>query len=108
MAYPGALRCNFSLPPYSTKLQFLTEELNMDLVPALVCNPMYISYGMERIAARAAFLKLSGRSLVAVTGWLSATETDFANKFAAKTVEEWLEFKYQWLKTPEAAKWLNV
>ncbi|KAG7668335.1 hypothetical protein Ndes2437B_g07499 [Nannochloris sp. 'desiccata'] len=107
MAYPGALRCDFSLPPYSTKLRFLKEELKMDLVPALVCNPMYISYGMERIAARAAFLKLAGRSLVAVTSWLSATESDFANRFAGKSVDEWLEFKYRWMKTAEAAKWLQ-
>ena len=107
MAYPGALRCDFSLPPYSTKLRFLKEELNMDIVPALVCNPMYVSYGVERIASRAAFLKLAGRSRVAVTSWLSATEPDFANKFAGKSVDEWIGFKYTWMNSPEAAKWLQ-
>jgi hypothetical protein len=98
---------DFSLPPYSTKLRFLIEELKMDPVSALVCNPMYISYGIERIAARAAFLKLTGRSQMAVTSWLSATESDFANRFAGKNVEEWVEFKFKWMHTAEAAKWLQ-
>jgi len=107
MANPGALRYDFSLPPYSTKLRFLTEELEMDLVPALVCNPMYISYGMERIAARAAFLKLAGRSHAAVTSWLSASEPNFATRLSRKSVDEWVEFKQNWEKTAEAATWLQ-
>jgi hypothetical protein len=107
MAHPGALRYDFSLPPYSTKLRFLTEELKMDLVPALVCNPMYISYGMERIAARAAFLKLAGRSRMAVTSWLSASDVNFANRFTERSADEWLEFKLNWKETAEAAIWLQ-
>ncbi len=79
----------------------------MDAVTALVCNPMYVSYGMERIAARAAFLKLASRSQVSLTSWLSATEIDFANKFAGKPIEEWVEFKFKWTQTPEAIKWLR-
>jgi hypothetical protein len=68
---------------------------------------MYVSYGMERIASRAAFLKLTGRSQGALTSWLSATETAFANRFAGKSLDEWLDFKVKWMKSPQAAKWLK-
>jgi hypothetical protein len=55
---PNVLKYDVSRPPYSTKLTFLRESLQRDLASTLATHPMYLSYGMDRIASRAAFLQV--------------------------------------------------
>lgn len=105
---PGALRYDLSAEPYSTKIRFLREVLGMEPGPALACNPMYITYSMERIAGRAAFLVARGRSLQALTTWLSMPEQRFAEKMAAASLPEWEAFKARWATGAEAARWVGA
>lgn len=105
---PGALRYDLAAEPYASKIRFLREVLEMDPGPALACNPMYITYSMERIASRAAYLQARGRSLQALTTWLSMPEEKFAEKMAGTTLEEWETFRDKWAKGEDAARWAGV
>ena len=105
-AYPGALRFDISSPRHAARLKFLREELRMDVGTALATNPMYVSYSLERIASRAAFLKSCQRSLVAMTSWLSLDDAGFAEKMARRPLHEWLSFREEWLQSDDAKKLL--
>ena len=107
-ANPGALRCDFAAHPYSTKLKFLKEELDREIGPTLACNPMFTTYSIQRIASRAAFLKESGRSMEALTSWLSWRDVEFSERLAGKPFEEWSEFKERWTRSAAAQKWLTA
>ena len=57
-SFPGALRIHVESEPYSIKIKFLKEELCQDPATVLATHPRYLSYGLARIGARAAFLKV--------------------------------------------------
>jgi hypothetical protein len=72
-ASPGTLRYDLSAAPYAHKLRFLREQLRMDPGPALTTNPNFLTYGLERIACRGAFLQVSrARKDEAIKGGLLA------------------------------------
>lgn len=98
---PGLLRLDVSKPPYSYKLKFLKEVLGRDVGPALATNPMYLTYGLERILSRHAFLLKHSKPDYALTSWLSASNLRFATKYIQTSLEEWLEFLEDWRKKPE-------
>lgn len=56
--YAGTLRLDLNAPRYVQKLKYLQEVLDRDLGPTLVTHPFYLTYGIERIALRAAFLQV--------------------------------------------------
>jgi hypothetical protein len=69
-AYPGALRHDFAAPRYAAKLRFLEQSLGQDVGDVLATHPMYLTYRLDRIAVRAAYLTVSsaGRSEEPATG----------------------------------------
>lgn len=102
------LRYDLSSPIYAAKFRYLTEELKVDIATTLRNNPMYVSYSIERIASRGAYLDTVGRSRKGVTSWLSWNDADFAKTLAATSLESWLDFKKGWMHSAEAKKWLMV
>ncbi len=110
-AWPGVLRLDVGAEPYATKLRFLREGLSLRgeaLAAALVTNPMYLTFGVERIAARAAFLRVCGRGTASLTAWLSASDERFAALFARSAPGEWEDFLPRWRAGADAARWLGA
>jgi len=68
VGYPGALRLNMDIEPYASKIRFLRETLKRDIAPTLSTHPKFVTYGMDRIACRAAFLEVSRVLMNAVIG----------------------------------------
>lgn len=69
-SYPGALRFNLAAEPYRSKIRFLKESLDQNPPSTLAVHPKYLSYSMDRIASRAAFLMVSTSSLMTVNRFL--------------------------------------
>lgn len=106
-AYPGLLRINLNLPRYALKLQFLEEELGRDVASALASNPMYLTYGIERIATRGMFLQQRQRSTFPLSAWLSCNEKVYLSVHAKAGEEEFDVFKEAWYRSEDAVKWLE-
>lgn len=95
-SYPGGLRINASAEPYHSKLDFLEKQLGQNPSSVLPVHPRFLSYSMDRIASRAAYLQSKERSTNGVTGWCAAKDAIFATKFARSSLEDWLAFKFAW------------
>jgi hypothetical protein len=95
-SYPGGLRINAAAEPYHSKLSFLEKQLGQKPSTVLPVHPRFLSYSMDRIASRAAYLQSKERSTNGVTGWCAAKDAIFATKFARSSLEDWLAFKLAW------------
>ncbi|KAI8104898.1 hypothetical protein M9435_000075 [Picochlorum sp. BPE23] len=95
-SYPGGLRINVAAEPYHSKLDFLEKQLGQKPSTVLPVHPRFLSYSMDRIASRAAYLQSKERSTNGVTGWCAAKDAIFATKFARSSLEDWLAFKLAW------------
>ena len=105
--YPGALRFSLTAEPYAAKLRFLRDVLGREVGPTLATHPKFVSYSLERIACRGAFLKKHREeALHSITSWLSMKDTAFAEKRAVVPLAAWEAFREGWRQSPEAAPWL--
>lgn len=96
-SYPGALRFNLAAEPYRSKIRFLKETLNQNPSSTLPVHPKYLSYSMDRISSRAAFLMEKNKKTSGVTAWCSPTDEIFANRFCKVSLSEWESFKERYL-----------
>lgn len=105
--YPGMLRIDLSAEPYASKIRFMEHYLALRPSSTLPVHPRYVSYSLERIASRAAFIRSKKGSTLGVTGWCSVNDETFAQKFGKTHVEEWFQFREGWRNSNEAALWLR-
>lgn len=105
--YPGILRFNLTSPNYARKLDYLKEELDREVGATLATHPMYLTYGMDRIALRGAYMKYLLRNTASLTAWLSASEEEFLIKCAISDSADFDMFKERWLQSEESKRWLQ-
>eukprot|EP00887_Chlorella_sp_A99_P007968 scaffold12.g7968.t1 len=82
-----------------------------ELPAVLATNPMYLSYRLDRIAERAAFLQAVERGSVlnSLTSWLSAADDIFCGpRFANCPLEEFRAFQQEWRSSPEGQQWVRL
>lgn len=95
-SFPGGLRLDIMAEPYRSKLDFLEKSLGQKPSSVLPVHPRYLSYSMERIVSRAKYLQYRQRSTNGVTGWCSANDVIFAEKYARSSLKEWAEYRATW------------
>jgi hypothetical protein len=92
-SFPGGLRIDVSKDPYKAKLRFLENQLGQKPVSVLPVHPRFLSYSLSRIRSRAIYLQAKERSTNGVTGWLSAKEDAFVERFARSTMSDYVDFQ---------------
>ncbi|PSC73655.1 Mitochondrial transcription termination factor [Micractinium conductrix] len=110
-ANPSTLRYDLAWPTYADKLAFLREHLLREdetLPDKVVTYPFYLSYRLDRIAGRTAYLKELGMPISSLQAWLAINERRFCEEWCKTDVASFHSFLQHWRGTSEGQRWLGL